>query len=375
MPVWGSPRGIWSLESSCKTLARTRDVGLNIVGSIHMNNLKTNCTNQVNRYRSATRAGAQALACWALLALPHLAHAQHVNEAVFEGDSGWVFPAWENLQAYDHAAVERNAQLIASANQLFRNAGIHLAVAVVPTKGILVSAHLPANKPVSSAVAERYAHVQKALSSRGVTTVDLRPALEHVQASGIDVFYRTDYHWTAFGSEAAAAAVSAVIKPFVKGQEGKNQDFTLGEWVHERHYGDLASKFLPPHRLKALGRERFTVRLPISSPTKSLLDDDAAPVHVMGNSFVQPYWGFSQKLSFDVQATTSLTWNAGSVGQWVIALLHAESQLKQQTKPQVLVWQMNEAQVQIGPDQTGTWDANGLQSPTDWLKRLALALQ
>ena len=147
----------------------------------------------------------------------------------------------------------------------------------------------------------------------------------------------------------------------------------MGEWVTERHHGDFAAKYLSPRARKQIGRDVFRVRLP-PEQTMGLLDDDTATIHVMGNSFVQPYWGFSQRISNQVQTGTALTWNAGNVGQWAIALKHANEQLKGQRKPSVLVWQMNEAQVHIGPQTSGLFDAAGLMPPDEWLSRLKLAL-
>lgn len=295
------------------------------------------------------------------------------DSPIFEGQRGWLFPDWESLTHTDAAALKTNVALLASAQQLFRQVGIELVIVVVPAKAVFDEAQLPADRVVAPVVRQRYARLQQLLAQAGLVSVDLWPPLKAAQTPDRPVFYRTDYHWTSTAAEAAADAVAQRIRQQPWAPSDSGQGTVLGEWVNERHYGDLSARYLPPDRRRVLGRDWFTVRLPVADNT-SLLDDGPAPVHVMGNSFVQPYWGFAQRLSQQLGVTTSLTWNAGTVGQWVIAVLHAESQLKGQPKPKVLVWQMNEAQVEIGPNTGGLWDIKGLMEPQAWLQRLQTAL-
>ena len=309
----------------------------------------------------------------ALLMAP--AFAQPKGVLVFEGKDGWVFPGWENLQQHNAPAMREGVALIREAERLFHHAKIQLVVVVIPTKGVLHASHLPDSVSVSPEVKNRYADIQAEFKRVGVVSVDLYPAFAKLHSQGKQTYYKTDYHWTAFGSEAAAAAVADTVSQLNVIPPNPNAaPVPLGEWVHERHFGDLVSKFMSPVRRDELGRERFTVRLPPPA-SSGLLDEDSPAIHVMGNSFVQPYWGFSQAISAQLKVPSSLTWNAGSVGQWAIAVMHAEAQLKGLTKPKVIVWQMNEAQVQIGPDVGGMWDIKGLMSPDAWKQRLAEALK
>lgn len=320
----------------------------------------------------APRRWAACLAlCLAWAVAPPVAWAG--DSPIFEGQQGWLFPDWESLTHTDAAALKTNVALLASAQQLFRQAGIELVIVVVPTKAVFDEAQLPNGRVVAPMVRQRYQALQQLLAQAGLVSVNLWPPLKAAQSPERPIFYRTDYHWTSVAAEAAADAVAQRIRQQPWAPPDSGQGTVLGEWVNERHYGDLSARYLPPDRRRVLGRDWFTVRLPVADNT-SLLDDGPAPVHVMGNSFVQPYWGFAQRLSQQLGVTTSLTWNAGTVGQWVIAVLHAESQLQGQPKPKVLVWQMNEAQVEIGPNTGGLWDIKGLMEPQAWLQRLQSAL-
>ena len=85
----------------------------------------------------------------------------------------------------------------------------------------------------------------------------------------------------------------------------------LGDWINDRHLGDLAANFLSPERKRAdrVPRPTSSARPPRSDAAKAdagLLDSDPAPVAVVGNSFVQPYFGFSQRLSNKIDRPVSL---------------------------------------------------------------------
>lgn len=301
------------------------------------------------------------------------ATAQSSTETVLQGPEGWLFAGWENLKDVDVAGIQSSVALLAKAQTLFESVGIRLVLVVVPMKAALVPHRLPPGLTVSPAMKARYGLIQREMAQAGLRSIDALTPLLELERQGIVAFYRTDYHWTSAAAEAAADAASKVITQELKVPPSQKGGAQLGEWVTERHYGDFASRYLSPRARKLIGRDVFRVRLP-PEQSMDLLDDDAAPVHVMGNSFVQPYWGFSQRISNKVQVSTSLTWNAGNIGQWAIALKHANEQLKGQPKPSVLVWLMNEAQVHIGPQTAGLFDAAGLMATDEWLDRLKQAL-
>lgn len=301
------------------------------------------------------------------------ASAQSASETVLQGPGGWLFAGWENLKDVDVSGIQSSVALLAKAQALFESVGIRLILVVVPMKATVVPHRLPPGLTVSPAMKARYSLIQREMAQAGLRSIDGLTPLLDLERQGNLAFYRTDYHWTSAAAEATADAASKVITQDLKMPPSPAGGAQLGEWVTERHHGDFAAKYLSPRARKLIGRDLFRVRLP-PEQSMGLLDDEAAPVHVMGNSFVQPYWGFSQRISSQVKAGTALTWNAGNVGQWAIALKHANDQLKGQRKPPVLVWQMNEAQVHIGPQTSGLFDAAGLMAPEDWLGQLKQAL-
>lgn len=291
---------------------------------------------------------------------------------IIHGTSGWLFPGWESLQDFDQNGIETSAGLISDASKALATRNIHLITIIAPLKARFHGDRLPAGMKISDTVEKQYDFILDSLKSQGVSTVDLRPAISSVQQGKQTSFYRADYHWTAWSAEAAADAVAAQIKASgikLTGTAGSGDK--LGEWMTQRHYGDLAERFLSPDEKKQVGPELFTVRAAAKAQNDSLLGQDgAAPIHVVGNSFVQPYLGFPQKLSNDIDRPVSLTWNPGNVGPWVSFLQYVESAAFQKNPPQFVVWLFNEGAFHSTPDNSEQWDSSSLMSPQQWRSRL-----
>lgn len=317
--------------------------------------------------------GSSIIAAALLAASPVLAQ----KVPIITGASGWLFPGWESLKDFDQNGINSSADLISDASKALAARDIRLITIIAPLKARFHGDKLPENVQMSEAVMKQYDFIIDALKSRGVATVDLRPAISSVQQGKQTAFYRADYHWTAWSSEAAADAVAASIKDSgIKLAGAAGSGDKLGEWMTQRHYGDLAERFLSPDDKKKVGPELFTVRAAAAGQGNSLLGQEGpAPVHVVGNSFVQPYLGFPQKLSNDLDRQVSLTWNPGNVGPWVSFLQYVESPAFQKNPPQFVVWFFNEGAFHSTPDNVEQWDSSSLMSPQQWRSRLDAALR
>jgi len=292
--------------------------------------------------------------------------------AVITGKDGWLFPAWESLNQVDNAGTARSIGLIKDVQQQLEREKIALVVLVVPMKAPFYAQRLPADQPLSPAVVQRYERLQSDLSKAGLTTLNIKPILQQTEQGKQTAFYRADYHWTAWSAENTADATAKLISGRYRLQGEPGGGAVLGEWFDKRAFGDLASNFLPAIKRKAIGRDIYTVRHQVE---KDLLIDDApAPVQVIGNSFVQPYLGFTQKLSNALDRPVTLTWNPGDVGPWATLLQYLESPDFAQHKPQVIVWQFNEGQFHLGPDAAANWNAKGVTSLNQWHQRIKKAL-
>jgi alginate O-acetyltransferase complex protein AlgJ len=292
--------------------------------------------------------------------------------AVITGKDGWLFPAWESLNKVDNPGTARSIGLIKDVQQQLGREKIALVVLVVPMKAPFYAQRLPADQPLSPAVVQRYERLQGDLGKAGLTTLDIKPILQQTEQGKQTAFYRADYHWTGWSAENSADATAKLISGRYRLQGEPGGGAVLGEWFDKRAFGDLASNFLPAIKRKAIGRDIYTVRHQVE---KDLLIDDApAPVQVIGNSFVQPYLGFTQKLSNALDRPVTLTWNPGDVGPWATLLQYLESPDFAQHKPQVIVWQFNEGQFHLGPDAAANWNAKGVTSLSQWHQRIKKAL-
>ncbi|MET0777664.1 MAG: twin-arginine translocation pathway signal [Pseudomonas mandelii] len=292
--------------------------------------------------------------------------------AVITGEGGWLFPAWESVSKVDNAGMARSIALVKRLQQQLEAEHIGLIVLVVPMKAPFYASRLPASQPLSPAVMQRYDHLQSELTQAGLTTLSIKPVLQRTEHGKQTAFYRADYHWTAWSAENTADATAQLITERYRLQGEPGGGAALGQWFDRRAFGDLASNFLPAIKRKSIGRDIYTVRH--QAQNDLLIDDAPAPVQVIGNSFVQPYLGFTQKLSNALDRPVALTWNPGDVGPWATLLQYLESADFAQHKPQVIVWQFNEGQFHLGPDAAANWNAKGVTSLSQWHQRIDKAL-
>lgn len=292
---------------------------------------------------------------------------------LIQGRDGWLFPIWEKLSDVRQSRSDTNVALISAVKDQLATQGIKLVVVVVPMKASFYVDRLPASRPVSSEVLQRFASLMKRLEAAGILTVDTLSALRELEQTRQLAFFRTDYHWTAQGAEATAELVGRLIEKSVRFDYAPGGGSALGDWTNVRRYGDLATRFMTAEQRLVLGRERFRVR---ASPTENmvLLDDDPAEIHLIGNSFVQPYLGFPQKLSQGLNRPVSLTWKPGNIGPWITFLDYVESDEYHQNKPKLIVWQLNEPRMESGPNAAGDWDTASLMPDAVWLDRVRRAI-
>lgn len=294
------------------------------------------------------------------------------SSQVVIANEGWLFPGWEPLDKVDNAGITRNIALFQTISKRLEQRHIKLVLMVVPMKAPLYQQYLKPEQKLSASVLGRYRSVQAELGKAGVASLDLEPILQKTGPSGHDAFWRADYHWTAWAAEDAAQGAADLLRQRypLTGEPGGGT--ALGPWVQKRMFGDLAANLLPAAKRKLIGRDAYTVRQEVE---KDLLIDDApAPVHVIGNSFVQPFLGFPQRLSNILDRPVTLTWNPGDISPWATFMQYLESSDFAAQKPQVIIWQFNEGQLHLGPD-ASQWTARQPPSRSEWLQRLDKALQ
>lgn len=308
----------------------------------------------------------------ACLSTAHFAQAQAQAPAVLVGKDQWLFYGRDNLADAGTEGIAGSIALMQAARNALQAKGIGFVVLVAPLKTRFYEDKLPEGTALAPAARDRYTRIVAGLQGAGIQTVDLMPVLKSVERPGQTAFFQKDSHWTGWAAEASAAATAAVITQHWKlsGQAGTGSP--LGEWTKERRFGDFAELMTAAQR-RAAGQEIYVVRSS-KAAEGSLLDEARSPVHVVGNSFVQPYLGFPQALSNALDRPVGLTWKYGNFGPWSVFLQYLESPLFQQTRPDVVVWQLNESQMLYGPNVSGQWDASALMADGAWRDRVAAAI-
>lgn len=306
------------------------------------------------------------------IAIPGIAQAAPAAQSVIEGQDGWLFPGWERTDRVDRAGIDANIRLIREARDALSARHIALVVLVVPAKANFYKSRLPSNVQLSPDIQARYSTIIDGLVKAGIAAFDERPILQSVEHDKQTAFYRADYHWSAWAAEASADETAKLIRATTP-LPANGSGTVLGEWTNDRRYGDLATNFMSPDDRKRIGRDIYTVRKTPESGG-ALLDATPPQVLVVGNSFVQPYLGYPQKLSEALGQPVGLTWNPGNIGPWTTLLDAVESPAFAQHRPKVVVWQFNEAQIENALDAPDSWDARGVITAATWRSRLNAAL-
>jgi alginate O-acetyltransferase complex protein AlgJ len=313
----------------------------------------------------------RAAALVAGLALMFCAASVPVQAQVLIGRDNWLFYAEENIRDAGKPGIDASVALIRYAQEKLAARGTALVVVVAPAKARFYPDRLPAGHAVSAEALPRYAYIVSALASAGIASVDLMPVLKSVETGEQTAFLQKDSHWTAWGAEAAARGVADLIRSKWPMRGAAGGATPLGEWVKERRAGDFLQLMTAEQR-KQVGQQIYVVRANKAGKAGLLADADT-PVHIVGNSFVQPYLGFPQALSAALDRPVGLSWKYGNFGPWASFREYLESPEFRSERPQVVVWQFNEAQLLYGPNATGQWDAKSLMSDAAWRAGIAAA--
>jgi len=296
---------------------------------------------------------------------------EEFGPAVIEGKEGWLYPGWESLTNANSSGIGRCVTLIGEVGKLLAARNIGLIVLIVPMKASFYPKYLPEDRSISRDVAARYDQIISEMNLAGIIAPNVRPIFFQVESEQHTAFFKTDYHWTAWAAEATALLIAKEIQGRWKLRGKAQTGAPLGPWTSEMRYGDLTN-FLSNDRRRQIGEELFMIRRNVAHG--GLLDNNSNPVQVIGNSFMQPYLGFSQRLSHELDRLVGLTWNYGNVGPWATFLQSIQSADFKKGSPQVVVWQFNEGQFMNGPNAPGQWDRPSNLMPDIWLERVKTAL-
>jgi alginate O-acetyltransferase complex protein AlgJ len=287
-----------------------------------------------------------------------------INNVLVEDDR-WLLPGWETLTDPDDAGVTATLDLIAETSRLLATKEIRLLLVVIPFKARYCPVLAPGE--IAPAVVSRYARSLDAMHARGIATLDLDAALRPLQTAVTPVYYRTDQHWTATAVAGAGAAIVSALHDTL-GMKPGDERLPLAPLIDEARVGDLAT-LLPADLRARIGPETYRQRTAYDADltgynffTGALPQPGDPPrVQMAGSSFVRPMWGLPQTIAATARTPVGLTFFNGDAGPYHTLLMNLRSTLPKR-RPEVIIWQLTEANLHLGPAATGWWSIADLMS-------------
>jgi alginate O-acetyltransferase complex protein AlgJ len=309
-------------------------------------------------------------------ARPATAAETRVNNVLVEDDR-WLLPGWETLTDADDAGVASTLDLVGETARLLASKDIALLLLAIPFKARYCDVLAPGE--IAAPVQTRYARSLDAMRTRSIATLDLDAVMSPLRTPQTPLYYRTDQHWTSTAVDASGAAIAAtIVRTF--GLAPGTQKQPLAPLMTASQTGDLAT-LLPPDLQAKLGPQTYRVRTAFDADltgynifTGALPEPDKPPrVQLVGSSFVRPLWGLPQTIAAALQQPVGLTFFNGDAGPYHTLLMNLRSTLPSR-KPDVVVWQMTEANLHLGPAATGWWSIGDLMSTDFFLSHVREAV-
>jgi alginate O-acetyltransferase complex protein AlgJ len=222
---------------------------------------------------------------------------QNGRKGVLVGSNGWFYSSEEFERPKNFAAeIAAKLEYITQVKTALENAGIKLAVVLVPAKARVYPEYLGRyTRP--KYWDDVYSKFLTDLQAKGV----IAPNLLNAMKSRDSMFLKTDTHWTPSGARVAAHAVADAVKPLLEFQV---QTFKQKPAKATRHEGDLL-KFIP---LASFSPKPAPDRLetPIVEGTESagagLFGDSNIEVALVGTSYsANPKFNFDGALKLELQ--------------------------------------------------------------------------
>ena len=276
------------------------------------------------------------------------------------GTDGWIFRTDMDLKQ-DFELSDWSRSSFARLAQAFSYNGTHLAVMMIPTRGLVGKPHLL--PPYTEAYDHRkakdgYVQILNDLQNAGIVVADTR------DVDTVDGFFlKRDNHWTAKGAKYAARRTADAIRalPVYETLRKTNYKTAAVDLEEDDRANDRFLEFIEDVCGKKPPREMLPARYKTSPTDRKISadallgDNDTPQIVLLGTSnSTQPkpsyanFVGFlKEQLSVDVR-NESITGGSfrGSIANYVLTGQYA------QTKPKVIIWELS---AHYGLDQKQTF--------------------
>ncbi len=215
---------------------------------------------------------------------------------IVEGRDGWLYPGWDYLVDERPAETASAIEQIVKMAEAARARGSRVIVLLIPNKARVHHDRLPEDRAAWTAqYADGFEQLAVRLRDRGIEVETVWPQ-----------FSPRDAHWTGEAGEAAARQLATRLAAF---QRSKGPKLPVPRWVEERRLGDLAALAKSRGDLRwsedVFQRRDYVPPIP-GKPT----------VEVVGNSFIDTYYGFPQELSRQLHAAVEHRVSYSGQGPW-----------------------------------------------------------
>ena len=318
------------------------------------------------------RAVMASLAAFGALGVAPRRAAASISDFVVIGKDDWLFAIYDEVHRTDVPRMKVCIQLINEAVGVMKKAGIETVISLTPAKARIYRDYLPADFLFDAESEKRYAVALDLLRAPGTLVPDLATVLLDQRKAHPDVplFLTADTHWTAPAAEAAAVEVARQIKAKMHLPASAKPGTQLGPVITMRQASNDLAEGLPD----AMGAKYRPQLYPLHQAVQAaggsaLLADDTADVLVVGNSFMQPKYGFAAMLSNQLERPVSLTWKVHQSSPYRTLLAALGSDEFRRQKPKLLVWDFEETDMQKMIDESGVWGQN-VMAPQAFLSTL-----
>lgn len=306
------------------------------------------------------RRGLLAVAGGLALSRPALAR---IHDQVVVGQDGWLYPAWDDVRTANARRIPRVTGVIGEAVAALKQAGIETVLLLMPPKARIYPEFLPPDFAWAPPAQARYGVGLAELAKSGALVPDLAVALQAARrAQPNDLLYlKADTHWTAVGAEAAATAVAQQVKQRLRLPPPRGPGMRLAAPSLLRQDTNDLAEMLPPAEQARYPVQSYRIHQP-QQQAGGLLADAGGDVVVIGNSFMQPKYNFAAMLSNQLDRPVTLFWKIHRFGPYRTLLDYVGGATFRAQRPKLVLWNINEGNLETSPDNAGIWGPNAMAS-------------
>ncbi|GAB6088562.1 alginate O-acetyltransferase AlgX-related protein [Spirochaeta dissipatitropha] len=270
-------------------------------------------------------------------------------QGVLVGRDGWLFSSEEFITpGSPEKEQQRIIEIVESIEQVSTQLQLHgaeLLLIPIPAKARIYPQKL-GRHVFPWAAKPRYEGFLQDLNTRGLYTVDLASLFQDLVDSSVQVFLRSDTHWTPDAAEAAAAATAAYLHDMSTSPQLENREYRVQRGELQDYAGDLLN-FLPLGPFQdMLEHSRDSIpELHIEAgpaPILGLFDSASVPVVLIGTSYsAGEQWGFAAFLQEQLQAEVlNLAMEGRGPFQPMQEYLQSDTLLE--APPSLVIWEIPE---------------------------------